>query len=62
MSAEEVAEVIWRCAKNPRREVVLSRAGKFIVALNKLSPGAADWVLSRYMKLPPFRDGGFAGH
>ena len=52
MSAEEVAEVIWNCARRPRREVVLTRAGKFIVALNRFSPGAADWILSRYMKLP----------
>ena len=52
MSAAEVAEVIWRCAKNPRREVVLSQAGKFIVGLNRLFPAAADWVLARYMKLP----------
>jgi len=52
MSAAEVAEVIWSCAKNPRREVVLTRAGKFVVGLNRFFPGAADWLLSRYMKLP----------
>ena len=52
MSASQVAEVIWSCAKNPRREVVLTRAGKFIVGLNRFFPGAADWVLARYMKLP----------
>ena len=52
MSAAEVAEAIWISAKNPRREVVLSRAGKFIVGLNRLFPAAADWVLARYMKLP----------
>ena len=56
MSAEEVAEVIWNCARRPRREVVLTRAGKFIVALNRFFPGAADWILSRYMKLPAGRD------
>jgi hypothetical protein len=52
MSAEEVAEVIWNCARRPRREVVLTRAGKFIVTLNRFFPRAADWILSRYMKLP----------
>ena len=52
MSAEEVAEVIWNCARKPRREVILTTAGRFIVALNRFFPGAADWVLSRYMKLP----------
>jgi short-subunit dehydrogenase len=52
MGAAEVADVIWRCAKNPPREVVLSRAGKFIVGLNRFFPAAADWVLARYMKLP----------
>lgn len=55
MSANEVAEVIWNCARSPRREVLLTRAGRFIVALNRFSPGAADWVLSRYMKLPAAR-------
>ena len=55
MSAEEVAEVIWSCARRPRREVLLTRAGRFIVALNRFFPGAADWVLSRYMKLPDGR-------
>ena len=52
MSADEVAEVIWNCARKPRREVLLTGAGKFIIALNRFFPGAADWVLSRYMKLP----------
>ncbi|MGH9463995.1 MAG: SDR family oxidoreductase [Vicinamibacteria bacterium] len=52
MSAAEVADAIWRSAKNPRREVVLSSAGKFIVQLNRFFPAAADWVLARYMRLP----------
>jgi short-subunit dehydrogenase len=52
MSAEEVADVIWRCAQNPRREVVLTRAGKLLVILNRFFPGAADWVLSHFMKPP----------
>ena len=56
MSAEEVAEVIWNCARRPRREVVLTRAGKFIVTLNRFFPGAADWILSRYIKLPAARN------
>lgn len=54
MSASEVADVIWSCATKPRREVVLTRAGKFIVRLNRFFPRVADWVLSRYVKLPPF--------
>jgi len=53
MSAAAVAEVIWSCTRGPRREVVLTSAGKFLVGLNRFFPGAADWVLSRYMKLPP---------
>ena len=52
MNADEVAEVIWNCARKPRREVLLTGAGKFIIALNRFFPEAADWVLSRYMKLP----------
>jgi len=55
MSAEKVAEVIWNCARRPRREVLLTSAGKFIVGLNRFFPGAADWVLARYMKLPAGR-------
>jgi len=56
MSADRVADIIWSCAKEPRREVILTGAGRFIVGLNRLFPGAADWLLSRYMKLPAAHD------
>lgn len=56
MSAEEVAEVIWRTAKTPRREVVLSGKGRLLVYLNRFFPAAADRLLARYLGAPPARD------
>lgn len=52
MSAEAVAEVIWRCAERPRREVVLTALGKSLVTLNRFFPALADRLLIRLMRAP----------
>lgn len=60
MSAEEVAEAIFRCARDPRREIVLTGKGRLLVFLQRFAPGAADWLLGRSIrvKLPPLEAGG----
>jgi short-subunit dehydrogenase len=55
MSASEVAEVIWRAARNPPREVVLTGKGKLLVYVNRFFPAVADWMLARYMGRPAGR-------
>ena len=44
-SAEEVADRILRCARDPRREVTEGRAGQLIETLHALAPGIYDRTL-----------------
>jgi dehydrogenase/reductase SDR family member 7B len=44
MSAEDAAEAICKMAALRKREVILTRGGKFMVWLNKLLPAVADRV------------------
>jgi short-subunit dehydrogenase len=55
MSAAEVAEVIFQCAKSPKREVVLTGKGRLLVFLERFLPRLADRAISRVIsvKLPP---------
>jgi short-subunit dehydrogenase len=50
MSAGAVAEVVYRCARKPRREVVLTATGRALVAVNRFFPGLTDRILTRYMR------------
>jgi short-subunit dehydrogenase len=55
MSSEEVAEVIFDCARHPRRQVVLTGKGRLLVFLERFAPRVADFVVARAIpvKLPP---------
>jgi short-subunit dehydrogenase len=55
MSAEEVAEAIFACARRPRRQVVLTGKGRLVVLLERFAPGVADWLIARAIPvtLPP---------
>lgn len=54
MSAEEVAEAIFECARKPRREIVLTGKGRLVVLLQRFAPAVADWVIGRavHVELP----------
>jgi len=47
MRADAAAERILRCVDRPRRELVLTAAGRSLVGLNALVPGVVDRVLRR---------------
>lgn len=49
-SAEQVAERIVRCARHPRREVIIYRPARLMVVLNALSPSLVDRLLRVYWK------------
>lgn len=55
MTAEKVAEIIFRCSRKPRREIALTAKGKLLVALARFAPGVADWAIARRIPvhLPP---------
>ncbi len=55
MSAEEVAEAIFACARRPRRQIVLTGKGRLVVFLERFAPGIADWLIARAIPvtLPP---------
>jgi short-subunit dehydrogenase len=55
MSAEEVAEAIFDCARKPRRQIVLTGRGRLVVFLERFAPGIADWLIARAISvtLPP---------
>jgi short-subunit dehydrogenase len=54
MTSEEVADVIFRLARRPKRQVVLTGQGRLLVWLERFAPGVADWVVARAIpvKLP----------
>lgn len=47
MRADAAAERILRCVDRPRRELVLTAAGRSLVGLNAFAPGVVDRVLLR---------------
>ncbi len=49
-TAEQVAEVIVRCARRPRTEVILYPPARLMVILNAVSPWLMDRVLATYWK------------
>ena len=49
-SAEQVAEVIVRCARRPRAEVMVYPPARLMVVLNAVWPGLMDRVLAAYWK------------
>ena len=49
-SAEQVAEVIVRCARRPRAEVMVYPPARLMVVLNAVWPGLMDRVLALYWK------------
>jgi short-subunit dehydrogenase len=51
MSAEEVAEEIFRCAQRPRREIVLTGKGRLVVLLERFAPALADFVIRRAVRV-----------
>jgi len=51
MSAEEVAEEIFDCARKPRREIVLTGKGRLVVFLQRFAPAVADWVIGRAVRV-----------
>ncbi len=55
MSSEGVADAIFECARRPRREIVLTGKGRFLVLLQRFAPLVADWVIGRVIpvELPP---------
>jgi short-subunit dehydrogenase len=51
MSAEEVADSIFDCARKPRREIVLTGKGRLVVFLQRFAPAVADWVIGRAVRV-----------
>ena len=51
MSAEEVAEAIFDCARKPRREIILTGKGRLVVFLQRFAPAVADWVIGRAVRV-----------
>lgn len=51
MSAGEVAEAIFRCARSPKREVVLTGKGRLVVFLERFAPGLVDRLLGRVIRV-----------
>jgi short-subunit dehydrogenase len=49
-SAEQVAEIIVRCARRPRAEVIIYPPVRLMVVLNAVWPGLMDRVLAVYWK------------
>ena len=47
MTAEEVADVIFECARRPKTEILLTGKGKTLAWLQRISPKLADWALAR---------------
>ena len=49
-SAEQVAEIILRCARRPRAEVIVYPPVRLMVVLNAVWPGLMDHALALYWK------------
>jgi short-subunit dehydrogenase len=49
-SAEQVAELIVRCARRPRAELIVYRPARLMVILNAISPRLLDRILAAYWK------------
>jgi NADP-dependent 3-hydroxy acid dehydrogenase YdfG len=47
LSPEQVAEVVFKVAKKPRRTVIIPAPMHLPVWLNALAPGLVDWVIER---------------
>lgn len=50
MRSDAAAERILDCVDHPRRELVLTFAGRGLVGLNAWAPGLVDWVLARWRR------------
>lgn len=55
-SAEEVARAIVRCARRPKREVVVGSAGRLLAAQHTLSLGLYERAAARVIDLDHFQD------
>jgi hypothetical protein len=51
MTSEAVADVIFDCARSPRREIVLTGKGRLVVFLERLSPALVDRLLARAIRV-----------
>lgn len=49
-TAEQVAEVLVRCARRPRPEVMVYPPVRLMVILNAVAPRLMDWILSVYWR------------
>ena len=49
-SAEQVAELILRCARRPRPELIVYRPARLMAILNAISPRLLDRILAVYWK------------
>lgn len=47
LSAEDVAEAVWKLVRRPRREVIQPGIMRFAVILNALFPGLIDFAVQR---------------
>lgn len=48
LTAEEVAQAVWRLAQRPRRAVILPGYMRWVILLNMLSPALVDWAVRSY--------------
>lgn len=53
MSAETVAQIIYKAVLNRKREVVMTGQGKFTIWLNKFFPSLVDKLVYKTMKKEP---------
>ena len=47
LTAEKVAEEVWKLVQRPRRSVVLPGIYRLAVSFNSLLPGMMDWIVDR---------------
>jgi short-subunit dehydrogenase len=50
VSAERVAEAVWRAYRLNRREVVVPWSGHLVIALSRLLPGPFNWGMMRMLR------------
>ena len=47
LTADEVAQAVYRLAQRPRRAMILPGYMRWVIALNVLFPGLVDWAIQK---------------
>jgi short-subunit dehydrogenase len=52
ISAEDIAQVVWRLVRRPRRSIVMPGIMRLAIWLNALAQGLLDWMIARIFVIP----------